>query len=83
VGAPALLAGKPLLMLPVFVEQTMTAYRVVQQGLGQGIEAALRRLVSDPERRTRTAAFGRACAGYRPEIAIDAIADDIDAMLSV
>ncbi len=53
---PALLNGKPLLMLPVFVEQMMTLHRVASQGMGHGLspdsdatalDAALRRLVDD------------------------------------
>jgi UDP:flavonoid glycosyltransferase YjiC (YdhE family) len=91
VAVPALLAGKPLLMLPVFVEQTMTLHRVATQGLGHGIEptadataidAAVRRLVDDRACRLRAANFARLYDGYRPGIAIDAIADAIDELLT-
>lgn len=87
VAVPALLAGKPLLMLPVFVEQTMTLHRVAKQGLAQGVEpnadaaaidAAVRRLVDDRGCRLRAVNFARTYDGYRPGIAIDAIADEID-----
>lgn len=87
VAAPALLAGKPLLMLPLFVEQMMTLHRVATQGLGHGIapdadaeaiDAALRRLVDDRECRARAANFARLYDGYRPGIAIDAVADEIN-----
>jgi hypothetical protein len=90
VAVPALLAGKPLLMLPVFVEQMMTLHRVATQGLGHGIEptanaaavdAAVRRLVDDRACRLRAANFGRRYEGYRPGIAVDAIADAIDDLL--
>ena len=87
VAVPALLAGKPLLMLPVFVEQMMTLHRVAKQGLAHGvdpnadaaaIDAAVRRLVDDRACRLRAENFARAYDGYRPGIAIDAIADEID-----
>jgi UDP:flavonoid glycosyltransferase YjiC (YdhE family) len=90
VAVPALLAGKPLLMLPVFVEQMMTLHRVATQGLGHGIEptadaeavdAAVRRLVDDRACRLRAVNFGRLYDGYRPGIAIDTVADAIDDML--
>jgi UDP:flavonoid glycosyltransferase YjiC (YdhE family) len=89
-AVPALLAGKPPLMLPVFVEQMMTLHRVAQQGLGHGIEpvsdaaaigAAVRRLVDDRACRLRAVNFARSYEGYRPGIAIDAIAGEIDEML--
>jgi UDP:flavonoid glycosyltransferase YjiC (YdhE family) len=90
VAAPALLAGKPLLMLPVFVEQMMTLYRVAHQGLGHGaapdsdtaaIDAAVRRLVDDRHCRLNAVNFARTYDGYRPGIAIDAVADGIDELL--
>jgi UDP:flavonoid glycosyltransferase YjiC (YdhE family) len=90
VAVPALLAGKPLLMLPVFVEQMMTLHRVAKQGLGHGVEpnadaatidAAVRRLVDDRGCRLRAVNFARTYDGYRPGIAIDAVADGIDESL--
>ena len=81
-AAPALLAGRPLLMLPWPVEQTMTLHRVASQGLGHGIpptataedaEAALRRLLDDAPCRMRAANFARSYSGYAPSIATDAI----------
>ncbi|HET6308409.1 MAG TPA: hypothetical protein VFG12_14565 [Rhodopila sp.] len=87
VAVPALLAGKPLLLLPVFVEQMMTLHRLATQGLGHGIaanadtatiDAALRRLVDDRACRLRAANFARAYHGYRPAIAIEAIAEAIE-----
>ncbi|HQT79463.1 MAG TPA: hypothetical protein PLD10_20660 [Rhodopila sp.] len=90
IAAPALLAGKPLLMLPVFVEQMMTLHRVAGQGLGHGIapdadaaaiDGALRRLADDKACRLRAVNFSRSYDGYRPGIAVDAMADGIDALL--
>jgi UDP:flavonoid glycosyltransferase YjiC (YdhE family) len=86
IAAPALLAGKPLLMLPVFVEQMMTLHRVAQQGLGHGVapdsdpaalDAALRRLADDRACRLRAVNFGRTYDRYQPGTAIDAIAGEI------
>jgi hypothetical protein len=86
-AGPALLAGKPLLMLPVFTEQMMTLHRVATQGLGHGvpadadtavIEAAIRRLADDRDCQLRAANYARLYDGYRPGLAIGAIADEID-----
>lgn len=88
---PALLAGKPVLMLPIFLEQTMTLHRLMQQGLGRGlpltadadaIEAALREMLADDGCGQRVANFARAYDGYRPDIAIQAVADEIEALLA-
>jgi UDP:flavonoid glycosyltransferase YjiC (YdhE family) len=90
VAIPALLNGKPLLMLPVFVEQMMTLHRVASQGMGHGlspdsdeaaVDAALRRLVDDHVCRQHAANFGRTYDGYRPGIAVEAVADDIEEIL--
>ncbi len=91
IAVTALLAGKPLLMLPVFVEQMMTLHRVATQGFGHGVSpdadtaaigAALRRLADDRDCRLRAAGFARSYDGYRPGIATDAIADEIDELLA-
>jgi UDP:flavonoid glycosyltransferase YjiC (YdhE family) len=91
VAGPALLAGKPLLMLPVFVEQMMILHRVAQQGLGHGIapgsdvaalDAALRRLIDDRACRLRALNFSRIYDGYQPGVAIDAVADEIHDLLT-
>jgi UDP:flavonoid glycosyltransferase YjiC (YdhE family) len=91
VAVPALLAGKPLLMLPVFVEQMMTLHRVATQGLGHGLEptsdaaaidGAVRRLVDDRACRLRAVNFARLYDGYRPGLAIDAVADSLDETLT-
>ncbi|HEY4173079.1 MAG TPA: hypothetical protein VGM42_08620 [Rhodopila sp.] len=91
VAVQALLAGKPLLMVPVFVEQMMTLHRVATQGLGHGIEptadaaavdAAVRRLVDDRACRLRAVNFARLYDGYQPDIAIDAVAGAIDELLA-
>ncbi len=86
--APALLATRPVLMMPWPVEQTMTLYRVAPQGLGHGVppsataddmEAALRRLLDDAACRQRAAAFARLYDGYTPEMAIEpALAECLD-----
>ena len=85
VVAPALLAGRPVLMLPNPVEQMMTLYRVARQGYGQGVApeadmdvagAALRRLLDDPDCRLRAANFARSYHGYTPATATDAIIEE-------
>ena len=91
VVAPALLAGKPVLMLPVFVEQMMTLHRVATQGLGHGIdpasdgaaiEAAVRRLAADTACQRRAVNFGRSYDGYGVATAIEAVADEIGSLLA-
>jgi hypothetical protein len=88
---PALLNGKPLLMLPVFVEQMMTLHRVASQGMGHGLspdsdaaelDAALRRLVDDSVCRQHAANFGRSYNGYTPDIALDAVVEGIEDLLA-
>jgi UDP:flavonoid glycosyltransferase YjiC (YdhE family) len=90
VGIPALLSGKPLLMLPVFVEQMMTLHRVATQGLGHGIspdsdaaaiEGAVRRLVDDRACRMRAANFARSYEGFDSTEVIEAVADALEDVL--
>ncbi len=80
--APALLASRPVLMMPQAVEQMMTLHRVAPQGLGHAIPpeadataagAAVRRLLDDSACRLRVANFARRYSGYRSSMAIDAI----------
>lgn len=91
VAAQALLAGKPLLMAPVFVEQMMTLHRLASQGLGHGmdpsadaaaVDAAIRRLIDDRACRMRATNFARSYDGYQSKLAVDAIADEIDESLA-
>lgn len=90
VGVPALLSGKPLLMLPVFVEQMMTLHRVATQGLGHGIspdsdaaaiDGALRRLVDDHACRRRAANFARSYEGFDSTEVIETVADALEDLL--
>jgi len=85
VVAPALLAGRPVMVLPHPVEQMMTLYRVARQGLGHGLQpeadvdaagAAMRRLLDDSACRLRAANFARHYHGYKPEMALDAVLDE-------
>jgi hypothetical protein len=94
VGGPALLSGKPLLMLPVFVEQMMTLHRVATQGLGHGIspnsdaaaiDAALRQLVDENGShwacRGRAANFGRRYKGFNSIEVIETVGDALEDLL--
>jgi UDP:flavonoid glycosyltransferase YjiC (YdhE family) len=91
VVAPALLANRPVLLLPNPVEQMMTLHRVARQGLGHGLapdtdqdaaQAGLRRLLDDRGCRLRVANFARAYQGYSTAIAIDAMIEDCLAILA-
>jgi len=88
--APALLANRPVLMLPNPVEQMMTLQRVARQGLGLGLpadtgqdaaQAGRRRLLDDRGCRLRVANFARAYQGFAPAVATDAIVEDCLALL--
>ena len=89
--APALLAGRPVLMLPLHVEQMMTLHRVAPQGLGHGLpvdadvsaaNAALRRLLDDAACRQRAARFARSYQGYRPSMAATAVIDELETIMT-
>ena len=83
--APALLASRPVLLLPDPIEQMMILHRLARQGLGHGIPpdadrdgagAVVRRLLDDTATRRRVANFARSYHGYTPALAIDAIVED-------
>ena len=82
---PALLASRPVLLLPDPIEQMMVLHRLVRQGLGHGIPpdanadaagAAVRRLLDDTGTRRRVANFARSYHGYSSALATDAIIED-------
>lgn len=84
IAAPALLASRPVLLVPHAVEQMMTLHRIAPQGLGHGLppdattemaDQAVRRLLDDSACRLRVANFARHYAGYRPVLATDAIVE--------
>jgi UDP:flavonoid glycosyltransferase YjiC (YdhE family) len=88
--APALLSGRPILALPVHVEQMMLLHRVATQGLGHGIpadgdatavDAALRRLLDDAACRQRAAAFARYYTGYDAAMALEPILEGCEELL--
>jgi len=90
-AVPALLQGKPVLLLPLFVEQMMTLHRIATQGFGHGIapesdtaaiDAAIRAIVDDSACRQRALNFARSYHGYQPAIATDAVADALGDLLS-
>lgn len=87
--AAALVAGRPVLVLPVYVEQMMTLHRVARQGYGLGVPAdadaettgaALRRLLDDPSCRRAAGAFSLSYAGYQPGLALTAISEELIAL---
>jgi len=87
--APALLAARPVLMLPRHVEQLMTLHRIAPQGLGHGVpadadaagvDAALRRLLDDAACRQRVAGFARSYQGYQPVMAADAVVGGVKSL---
>ena len=87
--APMLLAGKPLLLLPMQMEQTMAARRVVglQAGVAVAPEAAgeLPRLLEDmlghPRLSQGARAFAARHAGYEQADAVRLVADRCEALM--
>lgn len=82
---PALLASRPVLLLPDPIEQMMVLHRLARQGLGHGIPpdadtdaagAVVRRLLDDTATRRRVANFARSYHGYSPTLATDAVIED-------
>ena len=87
--AAMLLAGKPLLLLPMQMEQTMTGKRVAALGAGVSVApeasatlARQLRLALDETRLTSAArAFAQAHAGYDQQHTVAAAADRCEALL--
>jgi UDP:flavonoid glycosyltransferase YjiC (YdhE family) len=88
-AAAGLVHGRPVVMLPEHLEQTMVALRLVRQGLVQvpdpaaaQVEAALRHALEAPGPAARATAFARHYHGYDPQEAMAAIADECEAVLA-
>jgi len=87
-AAAGLVHGRPVVMLPEHVEQTMVSLRLAQQGLAQvpdaqeaQVEAALRHALEAPGPRARAASFARHYHGFDPAEALASVADECDALL--
>jgi UDP:flavonoid glycosyltransferase YjiC (YdhE family) len=84
--AAALLAGKPILQLPLFLEQVLTAKRVVKLGAGlaarlnqpQQIVGALTRLIGDGKYRDAARAFAAKYESFDAQRQIDLIAERLE-----
>lgn len=87
--AAMLLAGKPLLLLPTHMEQTMTARRITGLGAASAVpvEAAaqlprfLRKTLADPALAAAAQGFARAHAPYDQQATIALAADRCEALL--
>ena len=86
-AAAALVAGRPVVMLPEHTEQAMVAGRLQAQGLalaaGPGatdaeVATLLRRALTDQHLAATAMAFARRYHGYDPAEALEAIADEIE-----
>ncbi len=91
-SAPALVAGRPLLLLPEHLEQSMLIYQLARRGLALGLaptadpaslDALLRQLIDQPAYRERAAAFARHYRGHSPALAAEAIADEVAALPAI
>jgi hypothetical protein len=85
-SAAALVAGRPLLLLPEHLEQSMLLYQLARRGLALGLaptadpaslDTLLRQLIERPAYRERAAAFADHYRGYSPAVAAAAIADEV------
>lgn len=90
-SAQALLAGKPLLMLPTQLEQFLLMRRIVRQGAGLGIDpgtrhaeyaAALRELWAKPRYRERAQEFARRYAGHDRGAALRTLIERCEAAIA-
>lgn len=88
-SAQALLAGRPLLMLPHTTEGFLMARRVAQLGAGinameqartRDWEALVASLLGQPGYRDAAAAFARRYAGFEPQRQAEALADRFEAL---
>lgn len=87
--AAMLLAGKPLLVLPLQMEQTMTARRLEALGAGIGVTPdrfgqlprALAKALGDPALKSAAQQFAQAHAGYDQSATVTAAADRCEALL--
>ena len=89
--AQALLAGKPVLMIPTQLEQFLITRRVIRYGAGLGIapdmpdadfSAALRTLVSDPRYSAKARQFAGRYAAHSRKAALDSIIRRCEAALA-
>jgi UDP:flavonoid glycosyltransferase YjiC (YdhE family) len=88
--AASLLAGKPLLLLPMQAEQYVTSQRVVAMGAGLchvpgfqplDLSLALRQLVNKPQLAEQARAFAGRHAGFDPAQQAALLADRIEGAL--
>jgi hypothetical protein len=89
-AAAALLAGRPVVLLPQHVEQAMVADRLARQGLalvvpsGAGAaeyDAALRAVLEDPRHRAAARRFAARYHGYDPAEPAAAIGESCEELL--
>jgi UDP:flavonoid glycosyltransferase YjiC (YdhE family) len=89
--AAALLAGKPLLLLPMQAEQYITSQRVVAMGAGLchvpgfqplDLPLALRQLVNKPQLAEQARAFAARHAGFDPAQQAELLADRLESVLA-
>jgi hypothetical protein len=86
--AAALLAGKPTLLLPLVLEQALTAARVVDLGAAQAaridrsteMEQALDRIAQSEEYKSSALKFAARYAGFNPETQIEHIVEQLHAL---
>jgi UDP:flavonoid glycosyltransferase YjiC (YdhE family) len=90
-AAAALVAGRPVVLLPEHTEQAMAAGRLVAQGLALAagpdatdaeVAALLRQALEDRALAARAAAFARRYHGYDPAEALAAIADEVEDVMA-
>lgn len=84
-----LLAAKPLLLMPVVLDQTMLAHRVQDLGAGllldspsAALEPALRRLVDEPAWAAAAAAFAERHGGQDDSRTLAAVMAQVEALLA-
>jgi UDP:flavonoid glycosyltransferase YjiC (YdhE family) len=84
-----LLKGKPLLLLPIQLEQSLVAKRVTEIGAGVVVDwenprrdfrAAIGQIINNADFATRAKEFAQRYAGLTCEATVSRIADDCEAI---
>ena len=85
--AAVLLAGKPIVQLPIYLEQVLTALRTVTLGAGRiaaradpgAVLEAVREVHSNPNYRAAAERFARRYRQFEPQAAVRSLADWLEA----
>lgn len=86
----ALLAGKPMLQVPLNMEQKITSQRICDVGAGETVETlrplnyseAVERILDLKPHKEAAQSFSNRYRGYAPDVQIELLVDDLEALAS-